>query len=741
MDLNRCFSFVRLCLFVTLVLFVNANAYAQTTVCAEVRIEIAQELTIERQAFEATLLIENTLADQTISDINVDVIFRDEDGNDVVATNDPNSSSADFFIRVNDLQGIDDISGTGSLDAGQSALATWLIIPVPGSSGGIPSGKLYFVSATFEYTLDGIADQIDVAPDTIFVRPVPELTLDYFLPRDVFADDPLTDEVEAPEPFTLGVRVQNNGQGVGRNIRIESAQPEITENDQGLLIDFTLLNSFVQNEQVNNSLLIDFGDIPADESRVGRWSMQTTLSGRFTAFEADFSHEDELGGQLTSLIDGVNTHTLVRDVLVDLQGRDDVKDFLAFDVFDPLTDTIEDLKVYESNSETNSVQIQSDTASLVSSGATYQLTLTENIGFVYAQLDDPFQGTKTIRSVIRSDGKVLDPSNVWFSRSYNRTSREISFHFNIFDVATTGDYTVIFDNIVISELPPVIQFIPFQTTNAQSLLSFLIQSSDPNGDDVSLSLVNAPSGANLVDRLDGTAIFSWTPSNGQEGRYEFQVQADDGVSVTNQNIVVQVIPSLDSDGDGLLDSYELEHFGTLDRDGTGDFDGDGVSDIDELLNGTDPTVFDEQETTPDNANPNLSAIIQFLLSAESGVEPQDIEFVWLEPVAEIEFFGEGQSDFTVSSVTLRWLNETQQDGDTAVSLYYSVSSDTSNLISITDQASLIEEEYIWTEIPSLDVLSEGNELLEAVPIFFFAKVGNSSELIPAGRSFTVLISN
>ena len=600
-----------------LMFFVSKNVLAQSTVCAEVKIEIAQELTIERQGFEATLLIENTLADQTINEIDVNVIFQDEDGNDVVATSNPDSTTADFFIRVNDLDGIDDISGTGSLAAGQTALATWLIVPVPGSSGGIPSGKLYFVSATFEYSLGGVADQIEVAPDTIYVRPVPLLTLDYFLPRDVFADNPLTEAVEAPEPFTLGVRVQNNGQGVGRSIKIESAQPEIVENEQGLLIDFTLLDSFVQNEPVNNSLLLDFGDILADESKVGRWSMQTNLSGRFTAFSAEYSHEDALGGQLTSLLESINTHTLVRDVVVDLQGRDDVKDFLAFDVFDPLTDTISDLRVFESNSETTEVEIQSDVASLASQGIHYRLSMPENIGFIYAQLDDPFQGEKTIQSVIRSDGKIINSSNVWFSRSYNQDTQEISFHFNIFDVATTGNYTVLFDDVITLEQPPVLQFIPFQSTAVLSALNFLVQASDTNNDQLSLRLINPPLGVQLDDRLDGTGAFSWIPSIGQEGRYEFQIEASDGLFTSTQDIVVQVLPSSDSDGDGILDSYELEKFNTLDRDGTGDFDGDGISDLDEFLNGTNPLVSDIEQLIQDEKTKSiLSAIIKLLLSSE-----------------------------------------------------------------------------------------------------------------------------
>ncbi|MFM8809805.1 MAG: hypothetical protein ACKOJB_13060, partial [Chthoniobacterales bacterium] len=44
----------------------------------------------------------------------------------------------------------------------------------------------------------------------------------------------------------------------------------------------------------------------------------------------------------------------------------------------------------------------------------------------------------------------------------------------------------------------------------------------------------------------------------------------------------------DSDNDGMDDSWENEFFGNLNRDGTGDFDGDGLSDFKEFILGSDP---------------------------------------------------------------------------------------------------------------------------------------------------------
>ena len=46
---------------------------------------------------------------------------------------------------------------------------------------------------------------------------------------------------------------------------------------------------------------------------------------------------------------------------------------------------------------------------------------------------------------------------------------------------------------------------------------------------------------------------------------------------------------VDTDLDGMDDNWELQNFGTLLRDGTGDWDGDGLTDLAEYQAGTDPT--------------------------------------------------------------------------------------------------------------------------------------------------------
>ncbi|HID99872.1 MAG TPA: DUF11 domain-containing protein [Thiotrichaceae bacterium] len=567
------------------------STYAEESLCAVVKIEIKQELTLERQAFDAHMRINNGLSNIQLENVEINVSFADEDGNSIRATSDPNETKASFFIQIDSMEGISDVKGNGTIAPASSADIHWLIIPAPGSGGTLPSGTLYYVGATLKYTLGGETHTTEVTPDYIFVKPQPLLTLDYFLPRDVYADDAFTPEIEPPIPFTLGVRVKNEGYSVARHLKIDSAQPRIVENKLGLLIGFKIIGSTVNNQAATPSLLVDFGDIEAQQSAVGRWQMTTTLSGEFTDFKAEFYHADELGGELTSLIQDTHTHFLIKDVLVDLPGRDDNRDFLA--------DEGGVVRVYESHgldTEVNDYSANTRMQLANQSGlqATYHLNAPVTDGFLYVKLPDPHQGSKALDRAVRSDGKVLILDNVWLSKT-RREDKGWDYFINLFDNNSTGQYQITLDTANLAPQPPVLQFIPDRSTRETQQISFLVEASDPNGTIPSLSASALPTGANFTvqsHKSHGLAIFDWTPMKGQAGDYEMTFTASDGTLDTSQSARITVnAMTEDTDGDGMLDeTCERHYFSTLDREGSGDFDGDGFSDQEECLLGTDPTV-------------------------------------------------------------------------------------------------------------------------------------------------------
>lgn len=66
----------------------------------------------------------------------------------------------------------------------------------------------------------------------------------------------------------------------------------------------------------------------------------------------------------------------------------------------------------------------------------------------------------------------------------------------------------------------------------------------------------------------------------------------DGVNVDDIKVTTERPLGLSSDGDPLPDEWEFAVFGSLDRDGTGDADGDGLADVEEWRAGTNPFVSD-----------------------------------------------------------------------------------------------------------------------------------------------------
>lgn len=533
-----------------LALMAAMNASAEI-VCAGVKIEIKQELTLERQAFDAEMRINNALETATLTEVAVQVKVTDEQGVPIAISSDPNDTNARFFIRVSNKQHIDDVDGHGEVPPSTSAIINWLLIPAPGAAGTTPFGKKYLVGARLTYKFNGELQTVDVSPDVITVKPMPLLTLDYFLTQDVLADDPLTPEIEPIEPYTLGVRVKNTGMGTAKALKIDSAQPTIIENKQGLLINFQLTGSYVNDAPTQNTLLINFGDIQANTAKMGRWVMESTLAGRFTEFSARFSHADELGGALTSLMQGTHAHFLIRDVRVDVPGRDYVRDFLAKDG--------DVLRVYESDSQDSEVRDLSAQATLTATtssngNASYRLSVQPTAGFIYVRKPDPFLGQKALGAIMRSDAKAMLAENVWLSKTRDPGTKQWQYWINFFDANTPGEYSAEFNAPPPAALAPVIQYTMDRTVKEGQQISFLVEASSPDNKLVSLSAAPLPTGASFVAQAkpagQAESIFDWTPAKGQAGTYRIVYTASDGQLSSTRSALITVEENLPPPGPG-----------------------------------------------------------------------------------------------------------------------------------------------------------------------------------------------
>ncbi|MCP5525484.1 MAG: putative Ig domain-containing protein [Verrucomicrobiales bacterium] len=421
---------------------------ANEGICGRVTLKLDQEAVISRDAFEATLEVNNA-SDNTLGSLAVEVIVMNESGQDVTDR---------FGLRTPTLSRMGAVDGTGEIAPHTTASAVWVIIP---SNDAAPETPVeYYVSGVMRYVQDGVQITVPLTAVRITVHPNPRLHVKYFHQRDVYADDPFTEEIEPSLPFSLAVMVENHGFGGARNLRITSAQPEIVENDKGLLIDFQIIGSEVEGEGISPSLTVNLGHIGPGENRIARWLLTSTLQGLFVDYQATFEHLDDIGELKLSLIEEVTIHEMIRTLLAPGEAEDGRADFLVNDVPDPddLPDTL-----YLSTGETNPVRVvlaadanpPPDTEHRV-----VELTAAMPPGWGYLRIPEPSNGTFELLRVVRADGRELVRDNdFWvtdrvFVGLGRRPRSEWRLH--LLDQDSTGRYTLYYAAPAAPDvLPPV----------------------------------------------------------------------------------------------------------------------------------------------------------------------------------------------------------------------------------------------------------------------------------------------
>ncbi len=402
--------------------------------CATVKLQIDQTAALTRSAFTGTLTITNGMSSDALQDIEVDLSVTDANGNPVAGS---------FYISAPTFSGgLTAVDGTGTL----AALATGTVqyTFIPSDSAAIDGPTLYHIGGTLKYVDPDMGGEVTTPmfPATITVLPQAELKLNYFLQRDVIGDDPFTPQVEPSEPATLGLLVTNVGMGTANNLSISTGQPQIVENQKGLLDTFQIIGTQVGAQQETPSLNVNFGDIAPGQTGDADFELLSSLQGIFTSFTASYSHSDALGGLDTSLISSITTHTLIHAGDFLYSNDTGEIDYLAEDNANPanLPDTI-----YFSDGTTAPVNTATNTASIAGSTAgSYTVTANVTSGWDYLQLPDPGAGY-TLYKVVRSDGVVIPVSDQAWStdRTFDAAGNsEVDYQLHILDDNSTGSYTV-----------------------------------------------------------------------------------------------------------------------------------------------------------------------------------------------------------------------------------------------------------------------------------------------------------
>ncbi|CAI5953216.1 unnamed protein product [Closterium sp. NIES-65] len=158
----------------------------------------------------------------------------------------PNGTDASHCFVFSDplLQGIDDVSGAGTLPPATSAGVDWLLLALDCAAPATPTNFKF--ASTLHYVLPAssstssstatatsapasepapVVKKVELTSVRVTVVPSPKLQVHYFVPRHVQGDDLTTPQMEAPVPVTLAALFHNSGHGTAAAVATQSLLP------------------------------------------------------------------------------------------------------------------------------------------------------------------------------------------------------------------------------------------------------------------------------------------------------------------------------------------------------------------------------------------------------------------------------------------------------------------------------------------------------------------------------------
>lgn len=425
----------------------NLEDMSSNSVCASITLQFEQSMVMTRQAFKGTLTVFNGHKTLPMTDVKLSLEVRDEDGN--LAT------SREFQINVDALEtfsGELSLTDGWSLAANQTGTATVMFIPTKYAAPTETKDYSFGGSLTYIDPFTGYEVTRDLYPVTLTVKPSPVLDLTYFMQRDIWGDDALTEDVIEPSvPAEFALLINNIGYGEAKNVVMTTKQPEIVENEKGLLIDFELLSSQLNGQEhtlaLGGSVATEFGTIPAHSTTYAQWWLQSSLLGHFSDYDVKATHVTSYGNKDLSLLNNVTIHELIRSLRIGASENDMMIGFLVNDIQD-----LKDLPdmLYKSDGTILSVAHVGTSVISKNSETEYTLSITDTIsGWVYGSVLDPTLGNQEIVSVVRnSDGKAINVRNFWQTDRTLLDGKDPLYEYRLHfaDTVSAGNesYTIVF---------------------------------------------------------------------------------------------------------------------------------------------------------------------------------------------------------------------------------------------------------------------------------------------------------
>lgn len=451
---------------------------ASNSLCSSVSLQFSQSMVMARQAFRGTLVVNNSHESVPLNDVKLDIVVSDEDG--VVAT------SHEFQINPESLDGFGGkLDGAWTLDAQKTGKATILFIPTKYAAPTAP--KDYTFGGTLSYLdpFTGLEVTRNLFPATMTVIPSPNLEMDYFMQRDILGDDPLTkDVVEPMVPSEFSLLIHNIGAGDATNVRMTTKQPEITDNEKGLFVDFQIktsqLNGGEEMAIMGENVATDFGTIKTGETAYAQWWLTSTLLGHFTDYKVEATHVTNYDNPDLSLLDTVRIHELIRGIRVNESVTPKVTGFMVNDI--PDAEDFPDM-MYLTDGTVAPV-VKAKDAKLTDSGPNRSLTVTPStVGWNYISIADPTKGSMKLVSV--NGDSNLDTRKVWQTDRTLRDGKDPKYEYRIHVVDYFDDITTKAAGSTPGEFQLVFEERPEMLLAVESILGL------PEGNNVATTPVDA----------------------------------------------------------------------------------------------------------------------------------------------------------------------------------------------------------------------------------------------------------
>ncbi len=526
------------------------NEMATGHTCASISLKLSQTMTMTRQAFRGTLTVFNGHDNTAMTDVRLNLVVKDNFGNQV--------TSQKMQINPEKLTGFTGdlaFDGNWSLNAGETGVATILFIPTKYAAPTEPQEYSFGGTLAYIDPFTGLEVIRNLYPVNLTVNPSPNLDLTYFMQRDVMGDDPLTEVVEPCEEAEFSLLINNLGYGDATNVKMVTEQPEIIENEKGLLIDFELMSSQLNGEDKNlalgGSVTTDFGTIPAKSTSYAQWWIRSSLLGHFTDYNVEATHVTSYDNPDLSLLNEVTIHELIRSIDVG-EGEEMLKGFMTNDIVD--ADDTPDM-MYLSNGDIEPVSVAASSSIVKTSDTDYELTISPSgEGWNYGNITDPTYGVAKLNKVVRkSDGKEISLRNFWLTDRTLRDGKDPLYENLIHFVDNFGGsgnetYILSFDPIPDLMLEVVaIDGVPAEGTIALNhveqvcvMFNKNIDTSTFTADDITLSVQGVKQDAGLIGistEDNKTFVLDFTAINKTVGNgyYVLTVQTSDITDVEGFN--------------------------------------------------------------------------------------------------------------------------------------------------------------------------------------------------------------